>query len=99
MCYKLVNKVVTPCTFEEWSKLFGAKDRVLAKDNVNCLEVSTVFIGLAHGFWGQEPLVFETMIFGDIPIGYQVRHCTWDQAVEGHLRAVKYAFEYKRPLA
>lgn len=99
MYYRLVDKVVTPCTDEEWSRLFESKDRILAQENVNGLEVSTVFIGLAQGFWEQEPLVFETMIFGDVPIGYQVRYCTWDQAVEGHLRAVKYAFEYKGPLA
>lgn len=99
MYYKLVDKVVTPCSIGEWAEMFEGPDRILAKDTVNGLEVSTVFLGTGRSSWNGDPIVFETMIFGLTDCEYQVRYCTWDQAVEGHLRALKYALDYQGPLA
>jgi hypothetical protein len=46
-------------------------------------EVSTVFLGLDHGFMpGAPPIVFETMVFPECDICE--RYTTWDQALAGH---------------
>lgn len=64
--------------------------RYVAFDEVEGVQVSTVFLGLDHGYGMGPPLVFETMIFGggeglDM---YQVRYSYWDDAVRGHARAL-----------
>lgn len=65
-----------------------AKD-VLEIDGVS-VRVSTVFLGLNHA-WGEDmpPILFETMIFGGEHDQYQERYNTWDEAVEGHKRAME----------
>lgn len=50
--------------------------------------ISTVFLGLDHGFGEGSPIVFETMIFGGSETGYQERYTSWVEAEEGHKRAV-----------
>lgn len=53
--------------------------------------VSTVFLGLDHGF-GDTPLWFETMIYKDENKGhfldYQERYETYEEAVKGHEQAI-----------
>lgn len=52
--------------------------------------VSTVFLGLDHGF-GLTPLWFETMVFpakGHRDLDME-RYATWDEAVKGHERMVE----------
>lgn len=53
--------------------------------------ISTVFLGLDHSWGGGPPLLFETMIFGGPHSDYQERYSTWDEAEEGHMKAVKIA--------
>jgi hypothetical protein len=89
----------------EWSKMFGIieKRRVKAtylpnpwnpKDDE--IFISTVFLGLDHG-WGEgPPMLFETMIF-NLPGSedeYQTRCSTWEQAEAMHEVAVEYVEEY-----
>lgn len=50
--------------------------------------VSTVFLGINHGFTGTRELWFETMVFGGPHDGQQDRYETYDQAVEGHKQVV-----------
>jgi len=50
--------------------------------------VSTIFLGIDHNFGGGKPLVFETMIFGGKHDLYQERYSTYEEAIEGHKRAV-----------
>jgi len=70
------------------------KNRSVAKTMVGKTRISTVFLGLDHG-WGEgPPVLFETMIFGGPEDGYQERYCTWDEAKEGHRKAVKLVREY-----
>lgn len=57
-------------------------------------EVSTVWLGLDHNFWGGLPLIFETMVFdADGPTGRDdlemERYSTEEQAQEGHERMVQ----------
>lgn len=84
----------------EWARFFEkTENRRVARTCINGLFVSTVFLGLDHGYWNNKPLFFETMIFPDEdnapPViyferildwahGYEMRYATWDEAVEGH---------------
>lgn len=67
--------------------LSGDKDKVW---------ISTVFMGIDHNFTGSgRPILFETMVFGlpDTEVGYEYqRRCsTWDEAVQQHKEACKFA--------
>lgn len=76
-----------------WAKWFESEERHVAKTEVKGKLVSTVFLGIDHGFdFSPEakPLLFETMIF---PLGswsdlYCDRYATWEEAEEGHKKAV-----------
>lgn len=49
-------------------------------------KISTVFLGINHGFSGNS-LWFETMIFGGEHDEYQKRYETWEEAEQGHIDA------------
>ena len=52
--------------------------------------VSTVFLGLDHGFEkGKKPVLFETMVFGGYYDEEQERYCTAEEARMGHAKWVK----------
>lgn len=58
--------------------------------------VSTVFLGLDHGFGYGDPILFETMVFGNEDNGSishmeldMERYATYAEAVEGHARMVQ----------
>lgn len=76
-----------------WAKWFETADRRVAKTNVGDRDVSTVFLGINHGFDDGQPLLFETMIFdSDLnDVGYQERCSTWAEAESQHLRGVEIA--------
>lgn len=84
----------------EWGEWFEcASNRKLAKDTVDLgfglsADVSTVFLGIDHGFEGGEPILWETMIFG-LPDGhklsdYQRRWTSRGAALCGHDAAIHY---------
>lgn len=80
----------------EWGRWFENADRRVAFDKVKLptgseVEVSTVFLGLDHSFGGKTPILFETMIFGGKHNEYCDRYSTWEEAEEGHKRAVELA--------
>ena len=90
MNYILDGHEPMPCDdIVVWGTWFKTADRHVAKDSVGDVKISTVFLGLDHGFSGGPPLFFETMIFGGKHDGYQDRYSTWDEAVAGHRRAVE----------
>jgi hypothetical protein len=71
-----------PVDVMTWAMWFETADRQVAEDYVGHVRVSTVFLGIDHG-WGGEVQLYETMVFD----GYeeiQVRYPTWDEAVTGH---------------
>lgn len=96
------TKEVIPCiSLEAWAKScerknFESNRRVAETTIFGGYWVSTVFLGLDHSFsWGDKkvkPLWFETMIFNHADKHYhnchQWRYTTWDEAVEGHKKAV-----------
>lgn len=66
-------------------------ERIVAKTDLpGDVHVSTVFLGLDHGFGG-EPLLFETMIFGGELDETQDRYTTRAAAEDGHRRYVEQA--------
>lgn len=76
-----------PITVEEWSEIWRKTDRTVAKTTLsNGYRVSTVYLGLDHG-WGEgPPLIFETMVFGgeDWSEVDMLRYSTEEQALAGH---------------
>lgn len=53
--------------------------------------VSTVFLGVDHGWSAGPPILFETMVFGrrDRWDGWCWRYPTWDEAAAGHAAVLK----------
>jgi hypothetical protein len=76
-----------------WSLAFADFDRNrrVAFDQIAPgVTVSTVFLGIDHG-WGssERPVLFETMAFDDYEDGqHQYRCCTWDEAEAQHKEVV-----------
>lgn len=81
-----------PCTIEEIDFSEGA--RRVAKTQDDDIMVSTVFLALDHN-WDSDgqPILFETMVFGGPLDQYQWRYHTWDEALQGHSRAVELVTE------
>lgn len=77
----------------KFGKWFETADRVVKQtqlpDNV---KVSTVFLGIDHGFGSDKPVLFETMVFGGEHDQYQDRYSTWDEAEAGHQKAIEMIF-------
>ncbi len=73
-------------TLIEWAKEFEEKDRRVAYTKIGDAEVSTVFLGLDHGFGHGPPLLFESMIFweGHGLNADQERYTTREEALAGH---------------
>lgn len=101
--YKLdKNRTVVPASdMLDWALFFEKQDRRIVKQE--CIAeywVSTVFLGIDHGFnRSGAPVLFETMVFVDKEedadsgeskarqresTGGCERYCTWDEAAAGH---------------
>lgn len=85
---------VRECTLEEWANQFEelsmADKKHVGMDEINDCDVSTVWLGMNHNYFGGRPLLFETMVFrGNSGLEeYCERYSTWDEAVEGHRKAI-----------
>lgn len=108
--WKLEGKVAVPCSLEEMAV---SRESVIGRQ-VGLTElgfgayVSTVFLGIDHGFFGRSKL-FETMVFYPRPEGpvkliggrmseeegtMQYRYTTYEEAEEGHARIVALCEKY-----
>lgn len=67
----------------KWA-LAWEKQRVVKSTHVEDFRVSTIFLGLDHGFGGGSPVLFETMIFGPGEERDCFRYCTRDEALAHH---------------
>lgn len=94
------HKPITVSSIMEWGMWFEAergKNRIVKQTELEGdILVSTVFLGIDHGFnFGDEddnvPILFETMIFGGELNDFQERYPTWEGAVIGHDAAVRRA--------
>ena len=73
----------------KFARWFENANRHVAKTKIDDITISTVFLGLNHGFGKGPPLLFETMIFGG-NFNYDMwRYSTWDEAEKGHQKAVE----------
>lgn len=74
-------------TWARWFEVSGS--RIVARDLVGDVRVSTVFLGLDHLFTeGSAPMLLETMIFDGPHDGYQERYASKADALEGHRKAL-----------
>jgi hypothetical protein len=73
-----------------WARWFEEGDRRVRHTRVmDSVDVSTVFLGLNHNYWGGPPLLFETMLFWPGGDGYEQRRCsTWEQAEKMHREGI-----------
>ena len=89
---------VEPCgtghrDLEKWVREFSKTDRTIARTEIGKgVRVSTVFLGLDHGYGGP-PILFKTMIFGGKLDEEQWRYATIQEARAGHETAVRLARE------
>lgn len=85
-------------TMEEWSawemdarKTQASFDRMkrVWLTNIGGYRISTVFLGLNHGWMSEHPLIFETLADG--PEGWEEmeRYSTWEEAELGHFQIVE----------
>lgn len=69
-------------------------ERHLAVDEQGQVKVSTLFLGLDHGYGSDssEPILWETRIMRGVHDGETKRYKTKEEALEGHKIMVKKAF-------
>lgn len=89
------DKTYNPCDLMTWANQFEFMDRHVGDDCINDKRVSTIWLGLDHDLYGGKPLLFETMVFKNLEKGlpseiYCIRYSTWDEAVEGHKKAIEW---------
>lgn len=85
----------------EWARWFESADRQIARTEAGKAVVSTVFLGIDHGFpLSDRPILFETMVFEgtewsplmqrEVPRErYQARHASRAEALAHHERVVE----------
>ena len=83
------------CSLREWADMYqtdeGNERRRVAFDVVDGYEISTVFLGLDHGFGSSKPMLFETMVFGKgTGDQYQSRCSTWKEAEDMHQETIQW---------
>ena len=87
----LKGKEPIPCDdLMEWARWFETTNRQIKRDVFanGEITISTVFLGMVHGFGEGPPILFETMIFGGKYDDYQTRCSTWDEAEKMHQDAI-----------
>ncbi len=83
--YILIDKNPVCCSDTKlWLKYQNDKSRVIDRTSFGEVEVSTVFLGWAHGLDNGLPILFETLVFGGEFDGHMQRYTSWDDAVKGH---------------
>jgi len=85
--FKLIGKMAVQCdSLMEWAEWIGSSTKRVAFDEIEGVEVSTIFLGLNHNFSGKgDPLLFETMVFfPEEGSGTMWRYFTWAEAEAGH---------------
>jgi hypothetical protein len=87
----LYDRKGNPISIAEWMMLFHDRDyQVLAQTRVGEVLVSTVWLGIDHGFGYTEwPVLFETIVFGPIDSGEEHRYETEGEALRGHRKIVR----------
>jgi hypothetical protein len=66
-------------TLREWGEWFQGdpQRRILSRSKIPGGYVSTVFLGLDHGWDGGPPVLWETLVFGGPEDGFMDRYRSW----------------------
>lgn len=72
----------------KWANWYKTAERHIGDDVVKNIRVSTVFLGVDHGWGRDRPILWETMIFGGKHDDYQERYASKQEALAGHQRAL-----------
>ena len=91
--YILKGHEPVPVELEVWAEWFETADRHVRDTARDEVRVSTVFLGLDHGFGLGPPQLFETMVFVNGSSVDCERYSTWDEAEAGHQRWVQRTFK------
>jgi hypothetical protein len=79
-----------------WGQWMQSADRHVLAEHVGRVWVSTVFLGLDHNHGAAGlPVLWETMIFGGVFDGYQLRYRSRLDSLHGHLGAVLLLEQYR----
>jgi hypothetical protein len=88
----------TPCediiAWAKWFEQDPESRRIVARDTFRAADgtdviVSTVFLGLDHGYHGGQPVLWETMIFGGAGLDeWQERSTSHEGALANHRLAI-----------
>jgi hypothetical protein len=62
--------------------------KAVKQDKIGDVFISTVFLGLNHAWNSDIPVLWETMIFGGEHDQYQNRYTSYEDALEGHKKAL-----------
>lgn len=87
----------------KWAQWFEEADRIVRQTHTEHFMVSTVFLGVDHGWGKGPPICFETMVFQrhDGPVPDEIesefhRYATWSDAEAGHETCLKRVISYER---
>lgn len=72
-----------------WAKNWE-KNRILFRTEIYGVTISTIFLGMDHGWKSELPILFETMVFEGRYDGQQLRYPTYKDAEEGHKNYIKW---------
>ncbi len=77
--------------YEQWKRWLETANREVKRTELpNGIIIATEFIGQAECIdETKPPLLFETMIRGGIYNGTVLQYTTWEQAEEGHQKAIQ----------
>lgn len=87
------NENIVTASLIEWSEFFeNINNRIVKQEHIGDKWISTVFLGLDHSWDESKVEIFETMVFekNDYHELYCDRYSTWQEALEGHERALQW---------
>lgn len=94
--YYVLDDDDQPCLANDvlvWGQWFETADqqRVVARDTIGAVRVSTVFLGVDHNWCADgPPILWETLIFGGPHDGWQQRYSSLKNAYAGHVKALQF---------
>lgn len=94
MNYILVDRKPVPePDIIKWAQWYETADRQVARTEEGGVMISTVFLGIDHG-WRESgpPILYETMVFGGSHNEEMDRYATWEEAERGHWEMVNRVF-------
>lgn len=91
--FKLIGHTPVPCSAEEAEQLLDDVERWrIGFTSLPDCDVSTIFLVSDHSRTAnRSPVFFETLISGGPHCNYRERYRSWNEASEGHARAVRIA--------